>query len=156
MIRFIICCIIIGGFLILGSPLLLIEWLIGKFNPRAKDISSLRIIQGVFHALIWVTGVKVTVIGEENIPTNQPVLYVGNHRSMLDIILTYVRTKGLMGFVAKIETKKAPLFSNWMTNLHCLFLDRDNIKEGLKTILAGIEKIKSGISILFLAQNSLN
>ena len=156
MIRFIICCIIIGGFLILGSPLLLIEWLIGKFNPRAKDISSLRIIQGVFHVLIWVTGIKVTIIGKENIPQDQPVLYVGNHRSMLDIVLTYVHSKGLLGFVSKIETKKVPLFSHWMRNLHCLFLDRDNIKEGLKTILAGIEKMKSGISIFIFPEGTRN
>lgn len=156
MIRFIICCIIIGGFLILGSPLLVIEWLIGKFNPHAKDISSLRIIQGVFRAITWVTGAKVTVIGKENIPKDQPVLYVGNHRSMLDIILTYTQSERLLGFVSKIETQKAPLFSNWMRNLHCLFLDRNNIKEGLKTILAGIEEIKSGISIFIFPEGTRN
>ena len=48
MIRFIIVAITVIGFLILSIPILLIEWIIGKFSPKAKEISSLRIIQAVF------------------------------------------------------------------------------------------------------------
>ena len=44
MIRFICVCIVVIGYLILSIPILLAEWVIGKFNKRAKDISSLRII----------------------------------------------------------------------------------------------------------------
>jgi len=43
-----------------------------------------------------------------------------------------------------------------MRNLHCLFLDRDNIKEGLKTILEAIEKVKSGISICIFPEGTRN
>ena len=45
MLRFIFVVIVVIGYLILSIPLLLIEWIIGKFNPYAKEISSLRIIQ---------------------------------------------------------------------------------------------------------------
>ena len=48
MIRFICVCIVVIGYLILFIPILLVEWVIGKFNKRAKDISSLRIIQQSF------------------------------------------------------------------------------------------------------------
>ena len=48
MFRFILVCIVVVGFLILSIPILLAEWVIGKFNRRAKDISSLRIVQAVF------------------------------------------------------------------------------------------------------------
>ncbi len=156
MIRFIAICIIVIGFLVLSIPLLLAEWLIGTFNPRIKNISSLRIIQGVFRFILFVSGVKVTVIGEENIPKDHAVLYVGNHRSMFDILLAYVRCPDATGFVSKLEMKKFPLLSNWMNNLHCLFLDRENIKEGLKTILLGIEKMKSGISIFIFPEGTRN
>ena len=40
----------------------------------AKEISSLRIVQAVFRFILWVAGVKLTVIGEENVPTDTPVL----------------------------------------------------------------------------------
>lgn len=156
MIRFILVCITVIGYLILSIPLLIIEWIIGKFNPRAKDISSLRIIQAVFRFILWLTGVKVTVIGEENIPKDQAVLFICNHRSFFDILLTYTRCQGLTGYVAKAEMEKIPLLSNWMRYLHCLFLDRKDIKKGLKTILTGIEKIKEGISICIFPEGTRN
>ena len=156
MIRFILVCICVVGYLILSIPLLMIEWIIGKFNPYAKDISSLRIIQAVFKFILWITGVEVTVIGEENVPKDQAVLYIGNHRSFFDILLTYTRCPRLTGYVAKAEMEKIPLLSNWMRYLHCLFLDREDIKKGLKTILEGIEKIKSGISICIFPEGTRN
>ena len=56
MIRLIIVALTLVLFLILSIPVLIVEWIIGKFNPRARDISSLRIIQGVFKLIFWETG----------------------------------------------------------------------------------------------------
>ena len=154
MIRFILCCLVVGLYLVLFIPVLLVECVIRKISPMHADISSLRFVQGAFRLLIKISGVKVTVIGEEKIPTDSAVLYVANHRSMFDIFLTYSRCKNRTGFVAKKEIEKFPLLSDWMRALHCLFLDRKDIKEGLKTILAAIEKIKSGISIFIFPEGT--
>ena len=40
--------------------------------------------------------------------------------------------------------------------MHCLFLDRSNVKEGLKTILSAIDKVKSGISIFIFPEGTRN
>ena len=112
MIRFILVAIIVIGFLILSIPVLIIEWIIGKFSPMTKDISSLRIVQGAFKFILWVAGTKITVIGEENVPKDTPVLYIGNHRSYFDILLTYSRCPIRTGYVAKKEMEKIPLLSN--------------------------------------------
>ena len=88
MIRFILVVLIVLLYLIVGIPILLIEWLIGKINPRARDISSLRMVQGIFKFILWVTGAKIDYIGHENVPKDQAVLYVGNHSSYFDILLT--------------------------------------------------------------------
>lgn len=156
MIRFIIVCICVIGYLILSIPILLVEWIIGKFNPRAKDISSLRIIQTVFRFILKVTGADITIIGHENVPKDQAVLYIGNHRSFFDILLTYVHCPDLTGYVAKKEMEPIPLLSIWMRYLHCLFLDRKDIKEGMKTILTAIEKVKNGISICIFPEGTRN
>lgn len=156
MIRFLLVCVIVIGFLILSIPVLIIEWIIGKFSPMTKDISSLRLIQGTFKFILLVAGTKVTVIGEENVPKDSPVLYIGNHRSYFDILLTYSRCPIRTGYVAKKEMEKIPLLSNWMKYLHCLFLDRKDIKQGLKTILTAIEKVKSGISICIFPEGTRN
>ena len=123
MIRFILVCIVVIGYLILSIPILLVEWIIGKFSPVTKDISSLRIIQAVFRFILRITGAKITVIGEENVPKDSPVLYIGNHRSYFDILLTYSRCPIRTGYIAKKEMEKIPLLSTWMRYLHCLFLD---------------------------------
>ena len=154
MIRFILVAITVIGFLILSIPILIIEWIIGKFSPQAKEISSLRIIQTVFKFILWVAGTKVTVIGEENVPKDTPVLYIGNHRSYFDIVLTYSRCPIRTGYIAKKEMEHYPLLSNWMRYLHCLFLDRKDIKQGLKTILTAIEKVKSGVSICIFPEGT--
>lgn len=156
MIRFIIVCICVIGYLILSIPILLVEWVVGKFNRRAKDISSLRIIQTVFKFILKVTGADITIIGHENVPKDQAVLYIGNHRSFFDILLTYVLCPDLTGYVAKKEMEPIPLLSTWMRYLHCLFLDRKDIKEGMKTILTAIEKVKSGISICIFPEGTRN
>lgn len=154
MLRFILVCITVIGFLILSIPLLIAEWILGKFAPQKKDFSSLRIIQGVFRFILWITGVTVTVIGEENVPKDTPVLYIGNHRSYFDILLTYSRCPIRTGYVAKKEMERYPLLSVWMKYLHCLFLDRKDIKQGLQTILTAAEKIKAGISICIFPEGT--
>ena len=156
MIRFILVATFVILFLILSIPLLFIEWVIGKFNPDVKNRSSLSIVKFAFRGVTCLAGTKVIAIGEENIPTDSAVLYVGNHRSYYDIVFTYLRVPRPTGYVAKVEMVKWPLLSNWMRNLHCLFLDRNNIKEGLKTILAGVEKVKNGISICIFPEGTRN
>ena len=155
MIRFILCVIVVVGFLILSIPILFVEWIIGKFCPMTKDISSLHMVQAIFKFILWITGAKVTVIGEENVP-DEPVLFIGNHRSYFDILLTYSRCRRLTGYVAKKEMEKIPLLSTWMKNLYCLFLDRDNMREGLKTILQAIDYVKNGISICIFPEGTRN
>src|SRR5699024_1639430 len=44
----------------------------------------------------------------------------------------------------------------WMRKLYCLFLDRDNLKEGMKTILQGIDYIKQGVSIWIFPEGTRN
>ena len=156
MIRLILVAVFLVLFLVLGIPLLLIEWMISKFNQRAKDISSLRIVQWAFKVILFLAGTKVVIKGEENVPKNEPVLYVGNHRSYFDIVITYSRVPDLTGYIAKKEMLRWPLLVNWMKNLHCLFLDRQDVKQGLKTILTAIDKVKAGISICIFPEGTRN
>ena len=155
MFRFICIVIFLILYLILTIPVLIAEWIIGKFNPHARDISSLRIVQWGFKVILRMSGVRTTVIGEENIP-DEPVLFIGNHRSFFDILLTYTRCRSKTGYVAKKEMEKIPLLSTWMKFLYCLFLDRHDPKEGMKTILKAIEYVKNGISICIFPEGTRN
>ena len=156
MLRFILTAGFVVLFLIFSIPLLVIEWILGKFNMEMKNRTSLAIVNWAFRVCLFFSGVKVTVLGEDRVPKNEAVLYVGNHRSYFDILLTYVRVPRPTGYVAKKEMLCYPLLSHWMKNLHCQFLDRENLKEGMKTILTCIEEIKSGISICIFPEGTRN
>lgn len=156
MIRFIIVALSVVLFLVLSLPMLLVEWFIGKTNPAKRDWQSLRVVKAVFRYLLNVAGVTITVKGAENIPGDKSVLYVGNHRSYFDILVGYVTVPSLLGFVAKKEMLRYPSLRVWMKNVNCLFLDRKNMKEGLKTILTGIDKVKHGISIWIFPEGTRN
>ena len=156
MIRFICVAVFVVLFLILSIPLLVAEWIIGKFNMDLKGRSSLAIVNWAFRWVLRLAGVKVTCIGLDRVPKDRAVLYIGNQRSYFDIVMTYVRVPRMTGYIAKVEMEKIPLLSHWMKNLHCLFLDRKDLKQGAKIIVTAINKIKSGISICIFPEGTRN
>ena len=156
MIRFIIIVIYLILYLVLSIPVLLAEWIIGKFNPDLKDRSSKAIVGWGFRCITRLAGTDLIIRGRENIPEDTAALYVGNHRSYFDIVLTLSAFPRVTGYVAKVEMLKWPLLNLWMKNIHCLFLDRKNIKEGLKTILNGVEEVKNGISLCIFPEGTRN
>ncbi len=156
MIRFILVLIFILIVFILSLIAWPIEYVIGRFNPRTRDLSSLRLIQGVFRVILFISGVHVTVKGRENILKGEAALYVGNHRGLFDTIVAYSLMPDLTGFIAKKEMGKIPFIRVWMRILHCLFLDRSNPREGLTTILKGIDELKNGVSIVIFPEGTRN
>ena len=156
MIRLILVLLFVVLFLIISLPIQLVEYIIGRHNPDLKDRSSLAIVKWAFRVVLFLAGTTVTVIGEENVPKDEPVLYIGNHRSYFDIIITYIRVPRLTGYLSKIEMLRIPSLNTWMKYLHCIFMDRSDIKAGLQAILTAVNKIKSGISICIFPEGTRN
>ena len=156
MLRAILVVIFLILFFIYSIPMFLIELLIGKINPRAKDMSSLRIVQWAFKVILFLSGTSTTVIGYDRIPKDEPILFVGNHKSYFDVIISYAKMPNRTGFVAKKEIEKVPLLRVWMRYLYCLFLDRSNPREGLKTVIQGIDYMKQGISLVIFPEGTRN
>ena len=156
MIRSILVVLFVVIFLIVSLPIQFVEFIIGKFNPGVKDRSSLAIVNWAFRVVLFLSGTSVTVLGEENVPKDEAVLYVGNHRSYFDIIMTYIRVPRPTGYISKVEMLRYPSLCTWMKYLHCIFLDRTDIKSGMKSILSAIDKVKSGISICVFPEGTRN
>lgn len=145
--RLILTVLFLLIFFIISIPLYLIMWIIGRFNRRAMVAASQKIVVGAFHVVNFISGVKKNVIGRENIPKGEAVLYIANHRGYFDVPIAYSTVPTLTSFMAKKEIGKIPFLSYWMRFLQCLFLDRDDVKQGLKTILKGIDLVKDGYSV---------
>ncbi len=156
MLRLILNGLFLLIFFIISIPLFLMEWIIGRFNRHAMVSSSQMIVVNAFHVILFLSGVKKTAIGTENIPKNEAILYVANHRSYFDVPVAYTTLPTLTGFIAKKEIGKVPFLRTWMRLIQCILMDRDNIRDGLRAILKGIEQIKDGYSIFISPEGTRN
>ena len=136
--------LLLFGFLGLGSLRLL--FIRKKERTRERDLECLSIVKGKLKAILRICKVDVHAEGLENIPKDEAVLFVGNHRSDFDIVVAYSLMENVTGFISKDNLAKIPTLKLWMEELHCLFLDRDNLKQNLKVIIEAIQEIKRGIS----------
>ena len=142
-----------GIFSLIALPLL---WLVGKFNEGLKQRISQRIVKSAFGKVLFFSGIKKKVIGVERIPKDESVLFIFNHRGFFDIILAYYTVPVLSSFVSKKEIAKVPGLRLWMRNIKCVFLDRENPREGIKAILKGIENIQRGTSMFISPEGTRN
>jgi 1-acyl-sn-glycerol-3-phosphate acyltransferase len=143
-------------FFIISLILFLLVLIIGLFSRKAQVAASQAIVSRAFSVLLFICGVKKTVIGLDKVPKNEPILYISNHRSYFDIAIAYATLPTLTGFIAKKEIARVPFLRTWMRFLQCLFLDRDDIRQGLETILKAIEQIKAGYSIFISPEGTRN
>lgn len=154
MIRLFVTAVFVVLFLVLGLPVLGFEFLYYKVNKNRSDITSLRIVQWAFKTVLFLTGTEVIVIGEDHVISDRPVLYVANHRSIFDVVVGYSRCPSKTGFIAKNNVERIPILRLWMKRLYCLFLDRENMRDALRVVLAAIEYIKQGISIFVFPEGT--
>lgn len=154
MLRFIIMILylLIAG--IISLPLYAFRFIQRRKHPEQSARGSQRTVVHLLDVFVFLSGTKVIVKGLENVPSDVPVLYVGNHRSIFDIIIGYHYVKNNTGFIAKDSMKHTPIISTWMRLINCLFLNRTDIKEGLKTIKQAIELVQNGTSVFIFPEGT--
>lgn len=123
-------------------------WKITKMpEGRERDMAVLHAVQKVLSKIIKRCKIELIIEGEENIPSDEAVLIVANHRSIFDVIIGYTLVKEPTGFIAKKEIEKHKSIKIWMDHLYCFFMDRDNLKQSLKVIIGAIKQLKNGKSV---------
>ena len=131
-------------------------WILRKIDRNKGDMAALRYVQWGFRCVTATTGMRVTIEGREHLITDRPVLYVVNHRSIFDVVVSYGYMPTLTGYISKEEIGKIPVISPWMRRLYCLFLPRDDIKQSLQVILTAIDQVKAGISMTIFPEGTRN
>ena len=112
-----------------------------------RDALVLSIVRRKLQQILKICKVELIVEGLEEIPEKEAVLFIGNHRSYFDIVVAYSILPRPTGFISKKEIAKIPNIELWMRELHCLFLDRENLKQNLQVIIEAIKQVKAGISM---------
>lgn len=141
---------------ILSIPAHLILLLIRRINEKTAAKISQVVVHAAFHLVLFISGCKKTVIGQENVPRDTPVMYAANHRSFYDIILAYATVPNQTAFISKMSIRKMPCVAQWMYFLNCLFLDRSDVRQNLTVILRAVDLVKNGYSIYIAPEGTRN
>ena len=147
MIRTIFAVIFAALVLILALPFLGVQWLCQKKWPHFGEKFGFAYMHFAFRLVSLPIGIKLDVLGKENIPDDGPCLFIGNHRSYLDVILGYPTLTHMTGFVAKNDFTKVPIMPILMRRLYCQFLIEGDLRQNLQAILAAIDNVNQGVSM---------
>ena len=88
MLRSLVSIVFAVLYLILTLPVLGIIALIHRKNPEKAGQISQSMVSWAFRVLCVLAGIRITAIGQENIPDDRGAVFVGNHRSIYDVIMT--------------------------------------------------------------------
>lgn len=79
--------------------------------------------------------IKVHISGMEIVPENKKLLFVSNHRSKFDPIVTwYVFREWQPAFISKMENFRVPIFGRFIRKCCFMAIDRENPREAMKTV----------------------
>ena len=113
-------------------------------KPQEQDSAFYRRLMVLYvEAAATLVQARIRVTGLEKLPKDGRYLLVCNHNHNVDCgILIHAFRNSQLAFVGKKETGKMFLVNKLMHRTLCQFLDRENDREALKTILRCIQLIK--------------
>lgn len=100
--------------------------------------------------------INLTIKGTENIP-DKPVLFVCNHSSMLDSFILFASVNKPIGCIIADEPvwKSMPIVSSWAKLTKCVYINRQNNREGIKSINEAANNILKGQSMAVFPEGDL-
>lgn len=124
---------------VLACILYLTHLLVLPFDPD-REISNRVIGRGWTGAWKACLGLKVRVVGEENIREGGPFLFVSNHASYLDVLALYHDFPIMLRFLAKKTLVWVPIFGIAFYTLGHIYIDRRQ-KRGSKQSIAALGRL---------------
>ena len=116
-------------------------------NPKKEYKKDSRLCRFLLNAAsgigLWVMRVKVHLNGREKLPKGQKLLFVGNHRSNFDPIITwYMFRDWNISFISKASNFKIPIFGRLIRRCCFMAIDRESPRKAINTINSASELLK--------------
>ncbi len=122
------------------------------FDPRASLGRRLSRLWGTL--LLKVACTTVTVEGREHLIPGQTYIFAANHRSQFDIFVIMATLPGEFGWVAKKSLFQIPIFGQAMVSLGNISIDRSNLKDAIRSLNEGAERVKKGLSLVVFPEGT--
>lgn len=141
---------IFGGLLSLVVLYVLFLWVCSLPIDLEKEYTShspfYRFLLYSFTALgLWVLRVRVRVTGMEQVPRHKKVVFVSNHLSNYDPIVTWhIFRKWNIAFLSKESNFHIPVFGRFVRRCGFLAIDRENPRKAMAAIQSAAALLESG------------
>jgi 1-acyl-sn-glycerol-3-phosphate acyltransferase len=104
--------------------------------------------------ILFVSGVKVTVYGLDNIVPSRSYIYMSNHQSNFDIPVLLACLPVQFRWLAKAELFKIPLFGRSMRAAGYVKIDRFNRESAFESINEAAAKMQNGVSVMIFPEGT--
>lgn len=104
--------------------------------------------------VIWISGMKLEVLGAENIEKGKHYVVCANHSSQLDIPLLFYSLPFPIRFLAKQSLFYIPVFGWSLYLARFIAVDRGRGKKAVKLVQQAAQKLKKGPSLVVFPEGT--
>ena len=117
-------------------------------NPKKNYTNDSKLFRTILNAVsviaLKIMRVKIQVSGAEKLPHGQKLLFVGNHRSNFDPIITWYSLRDWkIAYISKASNFKIPIFGRIIRRCCFMAIDRESPRKAINTINQASELLKS-------------
>ena len=104
--------------------------------------------------ILLIAGVKVETIGLEKINAEDNYIFISNHLSYFDIPILMKAIPNNVRFIYKDTLTKIPVLGWGMYLGKYIPINRDNVREAMKSLKKAAERVVSGISVVIFPEGT--
>ena len=97
---------------------------------------------------------KMIVEGEEHLWWHRPAVFIFNHQSAIDMLITAKLLREDIVGVAKKEIQRQPIMGPALTAAGAVFIDRDNVSDPKAALQPAIEALDEGRNVLIAPEGT--
>lgn len=106
------------------------------------------------NGILMIAGVKVFTEGTENLDKSETYIFVSNHQSYFDIPVLMHSIPNNVRFIYKDSLSKIPILGWGMYLGQYIPINRENVREAMKSLKKAAEKIRKGISVAIFPEGT--
>jgi putative phosphoserine phosphatase/1-acylglycerol-3-phosphate O-acyltransferase len=104
--------------------------------------------------LLGLNGVRLNVLGEENLNKQRPAVFIFNHRNNFDPVVVAAMVKDNWTGVGKKELENDPVVGTLGKLVDTVFIDRDDPKKAVESLKQAEQLTKKGISVVIAPEGT--
>lgn len=144
---------VIAGLLFLPITILL-SIAVCLARPFSRLAWPSKIMQLWAQSVFWMSGIKLEVVGEENLEEGKPAIYMANHASMIDIPILVAVLPGHVRFLFKHTLMYVPFLGQAMMLLGMIPINRSDRSKSVDSLRKAGARIRSGIDVIIFPEGT--